>query len=97
MVIILAILFIWFGIWFTETFSKFCGTVLAAPVGYFCFMWGLNFIGSENFTNVQIYGWMFMTLAAWMALTVISTIYEIIEDIRYAQPDKEYCGPILSD
>ena len=84
--IIFAILFIWFAIWFTEKFSRFCGTILTGATGYACIWWGLNFIGSENL-SVQLYGWFFMALTGWMVLIVISTIIEIIEDI---QIDLEY-------
>jgi len=84
MTIVITVLFAMFFVWFITTFQRFSGTVLAGAVGYFCFKWGLNFVSSENFVTVQIYGWIFMALAGWMAIIVLSVIYEIVDNIHLA-------------
>jgi len=79
--IIFVIAFVFVLTWFFLSFRKIVGIFVCGPMAYATFMWGKNFIGGENFPVVQVYGWVFMALAAWCALTVIATIAEVIDDI----------------
>lgn len=79
---IVAFIFVWVWVGLELTFKNFLGIVGAGAIGFACFAWGLNFVGGENFPMVKVYGWFFIGLGGLMALIVIGTIMEIVEDIK---------------